>query len=265
MKELVKKIIRVGINLLGLNKPFLPYMWLSDQVNRIVRVDEMIFDANSIPAYYRGRNAKYGEKDTITWIEKYVKKDDIFFDIGANAGTFTILPAITKGAKVIAFEPEAQNYSILNHNIFLNNLSSKVVAYNIAVNDTDMFSVLNLSKYRKGGSSHNFEEIKDPYHKEFTPAFKQGVFGMSLDSFVFEYDNPFPNHIKVDVDGNEYRIVRGMKKLLSDSRLKSIAIELNPVLEVDLEVIKEIEGYGFKQILHPENSQVIINYFFIRM
>ena len=184
----MKYIIRLLIKILGINKPFLPYMWLSDQINRVVEVDGMKFDANSIPAYYRGINSVNGEPNTIAWIEKYINKNDIFYDIGANAGTFTILAAYKKQAQVIAFEPESQNYAILNKNIFLNNLDNKIIAYNLAINDKNIFSILNLSKIRPGGSAHNFNEAKDPFHKEFKPIMKQGVFGISLDSFVFDFN-----------------------------------------------------------------------------
>ena len=39
-------------------------------------------------------------------------------DVGANVGMYTVFAAPTRGARVFAFEPEAQNYAMLNRNIF---------------------------------------------------------------------------------------------------------------------------------------------------
>lgn len=263
MKNLVKVLLRFIIKSLGLNKAWLPYMWISDQIDRVVNIDGMIFDANTIPSYYRGMNAKHGEVDTIKWIETEIKKDEVLYDIGANCGTFTILAAIKNEANVFAFEPESSNYAILNHNIFLNNLSDRVKAFNIALSDKNEIANLNLSKCRVGGSCHNFGEELDLNHKKFIPSFKQGAMGMSLDSFVFDFNQPFPNHIKIDVDGIEYKIINGMEKILQDKRLKSMAIELNNKLKTDVEIIEKLEKIGFK-MTHSKIKEGIVNNFFIR-
>jgi hypothetical protein len=48
-----------------------------------------------------------------------------------------------------------------------------------------------------------------------------------LDSFIKQFNPPFPNHLKIDVDGIEAKIVEGGGKTLSDRRLKSVSIELD--------------------------------------
>lgn len=263
MKKFVKKLIRGFIRVLRLNEPTLFNMWISEQIDRVVKVDNMLFDANSITSYYRGINAKSGEEKTIKWISEYIQENDCFYDIGANAGTFTILSAVERKANVISFEPESQNYAILNRNIFLNKVSDKVKAYNIALNDETKFSILNISNFKMSGSGHNFDTSKNFSHSEFTPVFKQGAFGMSLDSFVYDFEQPFPNHIKIDVDGNEYKIIKGMDKCLNDKRLKTLAVEINSHLETDRTMINAIKSKGFRYIWEQEEGSSG-NYFFIR-
>ena len=73
--------------------------------------------------------------EMISFIEDYVKDKEIYYDIGANIGVFSMYSAIKKNAKVFAFEPESSNYFMLNKNISLNKLSGKVIAFNIAIND----------------------------------------------------------------------------------------------------------------------------------
>ena len=50
----------------------------------------------------------------------------------------------------------------------------------------------------------------------------------SLDKIINEWGLPVPNHVKIDVDGVEHKIIKGAKSLLKNKKLKSILIEINP-------------------------------------
>ena len=54
---------------------------------------------------------RWKEPDTVEWINRYVKPGDVFYDIGANLGLYSILAAkLLQGrGKVYRFEPESQN------------------------------------------------------------------------------------------------------------------------------------------------------------
>ena len=72
-----------------------------------------------------------------------------------------------------------------------------------------------------------------------------------MDEFVCQKDIEFPNHIKIDVDGQEYQIVLGAKKTLLDSRLKSICIEITESINKNTEtnqIYKNIKSAGFEII-----------------
>lgn len=64
------------------------------------------------------------EPITIQWIGE-LAAGEVLVDVGANVGMYTIWAAKTRGARVFAFEPEAQNYALLNRNIVLNNLGAR--------------------------------------------------------------------------------------------------------------------------------------------
>ncbi|HAH65824.1 MAG TPA: hypothetical protein DCL72_10205 [Rhizobiales bacterium] len=51
--------------------------------------------------------------------------------------------------------------------------------------------------------------------------------GYPLDDFVDKFAPPFPQHLKIDVDGNEDMILHGAGRTLADHRLRSVSIELD--------------------------------------
>ena len=76
-----------------------------------------------------GRALKeYGEFSEIelSIMSKFIKKDDIVFDVGANIGAFTIPFAkkVEKNGKVLAFEPQPNVHNLLKNNVKLNNLDN---------------------------------------------------------------------------------------------------------------------------------------------
>ena len=52
--------------------------------------------------------------------------------------------------------------------------------------------------------------------------------GFSIDDFILHFDVPFPNHLKIDIDGIQEKVVLGARNTLRDPRLMTIMIELQP-------------------------------------
>ena len=188
---------------------------------------------------YRSKTFFNKEPETNKWIEK-IPTDGVFYDVGANVGVFTVL-ASAYCRRVYAFEPTALNYSILNQNLMVNSLDNIATAYCIAINDKTTFDTMRLSSGVVGSAHHSFGINKDACHNDYSPFFKQGAFGVSLDDLVYIYNFECPAFLKVDVDGNEHLVIQGASKLLKDRRLMSILIELNKSLDVDLELIEIIK------------------------
>jgi FkbM family methyltransferase len=209
------------------------------------------------------------EPETIDWIDGF-KQGDVLFDIGANVGLYSIYAA-KRGIRVVAFEPESQNFALINRNLFLNGLADDVIGLNVAISDKDGMDYLFMPDFQPGGALNNVGEAVDLHHKEFKPHFKQGVITFSLDSFISHYPDYFPTHIKLDVDGLEAKIICGAEKTLRDPRLKSLLIEINENLPEDRETCAFIENLGLK-FLHKKHSEMasqgdfksLINYVFTR-
>lgn len=185
------------------------------------------------------------EPDTIEWISGF-SQGDVLVDIGANVGMYTIWAAKTRGARVYAFEPESQNYALLNKNIHVNQLADSVTAYGIALSDHTGFSLLHLGQFMAGGSCHTFEEKSNFKLEPLNPVFSQGCYATTLDEMVSDRVIPIPTHIKIDVDGLEHKVLAGGKNTLSNPGLKSILIEINQNLALHRDIVEEMRSLGFR-------------------
>jgi FkbM family methyltransferase len=215
-----------------------------------VERDGLIFDASNKTPASRGIRLKEKEPDMINWLDDHLQASDIFLDVGANVGIYSLYAArICK--QVVAIEPESLNYATLNKNIFLNQLDQKIVALNVALHDEDFVSQLNVRDFQEGKSGHNFHYELNDQLDPFDPVFKQSVIGLRFDSLVKNYGVTMPNLIKIDVDGQELRVVQGMKELLRNHLVRTIVIETN-CRNVEHGLIQEILG-GFGFILSDES------------
>lgn len=256
IKKIVVGIVRVLINLFGqgwrrrVGIVFREAMSSNGYDEVIKEIDTergtvRFYCLDSLPLW-RAETLLTKEPETIEWIDT-MDDGDVLFDIGANVGVYTLYAAINRKVKVLAFEPLAANYYLINRNIEENDLSDVATAYCMALNDNDMISSLHIQNTGFGSAVSSFDEPIDHNGDRFTAKFKQGMVGMSLDSFIAKFQPAFPSHIKIDVDGIEDKIIKGAKKTLADARLKSVSIELDENRpEYTGAVLDEISAAGFR-------------------
>jgi FkbM family methyltransferase len=173
------------------------------------------------------------EPTTIPWLETF-GSDDVFFDIGANVGMYSVYAAATTGCRTYGFEPEALNYAELNKNIFINKLHGRATGYNIAISDEMRVGELFLGAFGYSYSHHDFNEStwKEDHafgdkSTKMSERLHQGCVSIPVDDLVGIHGLPQPNHIKVDVDGLEHRVVASLRKTLQSPKLKSVLIEID--------------------------------------
>ena len=100
--------------------------------------------------------------------------------------------------------------------------------------------------------------------------FQQSSIGFTINDFIKIYNPSLPNHLKIDVDGNEHIVINGMTNILKDMKLKTIAIEVNLNLESDDELKNKLISYGFKLLTDERyiNNEYLsngyLNLFFVR-
>jgi len=193
---------------------------------------------------WRATTALTKEPGTTKWIGGF-RPGEVLIDIGANVGIYSLCAARFSGVRVIAIEPESQNYALLNENIYRNALQDDVTAYCLALSDRTGFDLLYLIEFDPGCASHSFGASVDSDLRPRPSAFRQGCFATTLDELVAQGVVPVPHHVKIDVDGIEHRVVRGADATFRDPRVKSVLIELNAKLDEHWEVVDRMLEQGF--------------------
>ena len=215
-----------------------------EQIQPIVSVPssqgEVTFFTPSSKSVWRAKTLMSKEPETMEWIESF-QPGEVFVDVGM----FSIWAAKTKGVRVFAFEPESQNYALLNRNIFLNKLSERVFAYCTALSDEMKFDQLHLSAVEFGGSCHSFGEEVDFNLRPAQFQHAQGCFSTSLDRLVADGTVPQPQHLKIDVDGFEHKVISGAINTLRNSGLSSILVEINTNLSEHMAIVDQLTQVGF--------------------
>jgi len=189
------------------------------------------------------------EYDKQKAFEKMVAKGGVVFDIGANAGLYTLLASVLVGSqgRVFAFEPGPRNVRYLKAHLQLNHVSN-VNVIEAAVSD------------RMGEASFDVGANDSMGHLADRGMLRVKV--VTLDELISARDVAIPSCIKIDVEGAEARVLNGAKGLLSNlhptvflathgkhSRreccqlLSSLQYELKPIVGRNLEETDEIVAF----------------------
>jgi FkbM family methyltransferase len=191
--------------------------------------------------------------DSENWIWSYLRlgKGDVFVDVGAHVGKYTVSIAKVVGEKglVIAIEPHPENYKILMENVRLNGLKN-VIGLNIAAWSEECKLKLFIA------GMHGRHSIK----KDFGLG-SLSVKARPLDDVFDELVLKRCNYIKIDVEGSELEVLKGLVKTLKKYS-PTVIVE---ILKDPTEVRKFINkvGYDMRQIapcyyiLRPSHVQHI--------
>ena len=170
------------------------------------------------------------EPGTVEWIDQNVKSGDIFYDIGANIGVYTILAASRTGknGRVYAFEPHGANFARLIDNITANNLQQIVFPNNFALHNKEGFFPFHYSSSEVGTSDSQLSGSRDVSGDENATRISELKYATTIDHLIDSGEIKAADHIKIDVDGNEILILEGMSHLLSGTHPpRTIQVEMN--------------------------------------
>jgi FkbM family methyltransferase len=172
---------------------------------------------------YRASTYLSKEKDTILWIDKFGSRKNVFFDVGANVGVYSIYYASLYKAKVFAFEPQYNNVTLFSRNVKLNNLHNYVtIIPNPLYKNNKIDFLISSSDNEAASASTTFIKKNNYISKNFG---KKLMLSYSIDFLVKNNLIPMPNIIKIDVDGNELDVIKGARKTINEKKCKSILIE----------------------------------------
>lgn len=203
------------------------------------------FSTPTPKALWRAQTLFSKEPATIRWLDA-IPAGSRFLDVGANVGMYSIYAAKVRGCQVSAFEPESQNYALLQRNIALNELSDRIRAFCAALSDKYGTSTLYLSDLIAGGSCHSVGQSVDFTLRPREVTFTQACITMTIDRLVQSAAIPSPEFIKIDVDGFEQLVLKGGLETLKDSGLAGILIELNPAISEHVQAMQLLRAHGFE-------------------
>lgn len=153
------------------------------------------------------------EFNDMAFILHVLGRNDMFMDVGANAGAYTLLACAVAGSSGVAFEPIPETYRRLQNNIALNCLENRVRCINCGVGKES-----GKLYFTNDGDTTN-HVVGKPRNNSVLE-----VEVVSLDEFVTD---TIPLIMKIDVEGYELPVIEGADRVLKDSRLKAVIMELN--------------------------------------
>lgn len=154
--------------------------------------------------------------------------DGVFFDIGANIGTYTLVASEVPSAKIVSFEPHPETFKQLRRNVALNQRPN-VTLMNMALSDHN--ADVMFSNYMPGLSSLN----------RILPGTEGGADNILIASktldWICNYLRLLPNIVKIDTEGHELNVLLGFQEsinavdilLIENGEIDSIRNHLEPL------------------------------------
>jgi FkbM family methyltransferase len=156
-----------------------------------------------------------------------LRPNDLFLDVGANIGSYTILAARVCGARVIAFEPDPGTASVLRRNIAINHLSALTDVREAALGAVD-----GQIAFTVGLDTMNRVARPDDKSVQIVPIGR-------LDDIP---EAAAATLIKLDVEGFEEEVLSGASRVLASPSLLAVQSELcSPIVQDTL------ESFGFER------------------
>jgi len=251
-----------------------PLRWLANHILLLIipkniKIEEGIVSLNPTDPVISGALA-LGIYETFEMelFRRIVKENMTVLDIGANIGVYSLIAGrrVGPGGRVIAFEPEPTNFSLLKHNIGKNDLNN-VTAYNIAIADVEGTMKLHLSESNKGHHSLVGGDSSDFSSSILVPV-------ATGDKFLEDVNIKHVDVIKIDIEGAEPLALKGLAHTLELPGL-TLFFEFSPKTMQDSgfdpkRVLSSLHEKGFsiyeiqehkKKLVPIEDMGTFVDYF----
>jgi FkbM family methyltransferase len=144
-------------------------------------------------------------------IRDYVSAGDTVYDIGANVGYVSLSLAKRVGSRgtVVAFEPLQRNVDLLRRNIQVNDLEN-IRLLDVAASDGCGEAVIRIAE--------NPATASMLWHKNNPSATELIIRTAAIDDLVMRHEIGYPKFVKIDVEGSEGSVLRGMRRTIAVSK-----------------------------------------------
>ena len=177
----------------------------------------------------------------------FLRKEDLFIDIGANSGAYSILATSVVGATTIAVEPVLTSHKRLIANFELNGLASENIAMNVGLGSRPGTAIMTSSLDTRNQIVLN--QIDQPSLAVEITTLDHISKGLS------------PTLIKMDVEGWESEVIAGGMDTLRNPNLMAIIIELNGSGKKfgfdESEIIRTLQACGFREHSYDPLTRVL--------
>ena len=181
------------------------------------------------------------EKNTVKYFKENIKPGMTVIDIGAHIGYYTLIfsKLVGPNGKVFAFEPEKENFLLLEKNTcHLKNVERHEKAVSDKNGSIDFFKII--------GSTGCHSVLPPQIDNE-----KITVESITIDSFLEKKSINKVDFLKIDIEGAELLALKGMEALIKKSKKLSVVAEFNPegLKNSDTkpaEFLENLEKMGFK-------------------
>ena len=162
------------------------------------------------------------EPEMADTLRAFLKPGDVFVDVGANEGYFSVLGAkqVTQRGRVISVEPQARLLPVIAENLRLNEVTNATVV-NMAISASKGSVDLYLAPDTNSGSSGIYNTGKT--RRASAPVMTQTLTELLAESNIQE-----AALIKIDVEGFEYEVVMGSQEVFCERRIRALALEFHP-------------------------------------
>lgn len=168
-----------------------------------------------------------------------LRSGDLFLDIGANVGTYSILAAKVCGADVWAFEPSTDTRALLLANVQLNQIGDRVRVLSEALGDRSA----DVPFARGLGAMNRITDDKN--------VDSEMVSMRRLDDLI---GDAVPVMMKIDVEGHEPALFRGARETLARPGLQVVEVET-----VDDSMRRQLTGLGFVECFYDPLARTLLD------
>jgi FkbM family methyltransferase len=168
-----------------------------------------------------------------------LRPGELFADVGANAGTYSLLASKIAHCHVIAFEPAASAAEMLRTNLALNGVTDQVEVVEKGV--SDKASVL------------RFTTNKDALNR-VTISEGPGTTAIHVDTLDALLGDREPSFIKIDVEGHEKQVIDGAQRAFASPKLLAIQIETGEKA-IENEVLGLMTAQGYQPCVYEPLSR----------
>jgi len=155
------------------------------------------------------------EFEDMAFLLHLLRPNDLFVDVGANIGSYTVLAAKAIGARVLCFEPVPHTFAKLRDNLLLNDIAGSVDARQLCVGRA-------AGEVEITVGLDTMNHVVDGQGSSDQPTLR--VSQVTLDDALA---GAAPALMKLDVEGRELDALAGASTTLADARLRALIVEVN--------------------------------------